>query len=387
LPEKLTETVLNAIAEMAYFDDVDKVSALSLAGSIQLVCGSPRDLRVDLFEKPPGETFLQPMVRYIEAHGGAVHFNTELTGIRVTDERVSSVVAAQPGDGTHRETRCSVCGALLVSDGAELPRCPVCGANGDMIKILAHEDLQERQFTADYFISCMDVPSSRRFYGDNLATLGGHDYFRNINRLHAAHVYVVVMWFADGSFWDQRVTDGTGRPAFDFFATGFDHLGISLNWGTHVTLDGKSTALVKEYQDRNVAVIETQIANAEPLAGLGDEEIVERVYGELKILMPDIPAIGASYVNRWRNYTAYRVGDMENRPGMQSPLDNLLFAGDMPFVDHPAVFMEKTNVTAKLATNLLLEKIGQEQGRIKILPSGTPNALVSFFSRFNSVFP
>lgn len=387
LPEKLTDTVLNAIAEMAYFDNVDKVSALSLAGSIQLVCGSPRDLRVDLFENPPGETFLQPMVRYIEAHGGAVHFNTELTGIRVSDERVTSVIAAQLGDGRRQETRCSVCGALLGANGAELTRCPVCGANGDMIQTLAHEELQERRFAADFFISCMDVPSSRRFYGDNLSTLGGQDYFRNITRLQAAHVYVVVMWFEDGSFWDRRVTDGSGRPAFDFFATGFRDLGITLNWGAHLALDGKSTALVREYQDRNIAVIETQIANAEPLAGLGDQEIVERVYGELKTLMPDIPAMEASYVNRWRNYTAYRVGDMENRPEMQSPLDNLLFAGDMPFVDHPAVFMEKTNVTAKLATNLLLEKIGQEQGRIKILPSGTPNALVSFFSRFNSVFP
>jgi hypothetical protein len=31
--------------------------------------------------------------------------------------------------------------------------------------------------------------------------------------------------------------------------------------------------------------------------------------------------------------------------------------------------MEKTNVTAKWATNLLLEKAGQKEGRITILPS------------------
>jgi len=163
LPEKLTDTVLNAIAEMAYFDDVDHVSALSLAGSIQLVCGSPRDLRVDLFSNPPSETFLEPMVEYIEAHGGIVHYNTELTGIKAMGGRVLSVFASQLGNGRQQETRCSVCGAVLGAKGRELDQCPVCGANGDMIKILAHKDLQEKHFEADYFISCMYFPASRRF--------------------------------------------------------------------------------------------------------------------------------------------------------------------------------------------------------------------------------
>lgn len=387
LPDRVADTVMNALAEMAYFDNINKVSALSLAGSFLLTRGSPKDLHVNFFANPPGETFLQPMVDYIEAHGGAIHYNTELTGMTVSDGRVSSVIASQLGDGQQVATRCAVCGALLGAHGRELNQCPECGANGDMIKTLAHEDLQERHFEADYFVSCMDVPASQRFYLNNLATLGNSHYFKNIGKLHATHVYIVNMWFEGSEFWDQAVTHNDGRPAFDFFATGFQDLGITLNWASHLQHNGESKALIKEYQDRNVSVIEVAIANAEPLSGLSDEQIVERLYQELRVLMPDIPEVKSSYVNRWRHYTAYHVGDMANRPAIQSPLDNLLFAGDMPFVDHPAVFMEKTNVTSKMATNLLLEKIGQERGKITILPSGTPNALVSLFTHFNSVYP
>lgn len=71
---------------------------------------------------------------------------------------------------------------------------------------------------------------------------------------------------------------------------------------------------------------------------------------------------------------------------MQSPIDNLLFIGDISFVPHPAVFMEKTNVTAKWATNLLLDKIGQQEGKIEILVSGTHSATTHLLEGVGSVY-
>ena len=59
----------------------------------------------------------------------------------------------------------------------------------------------------------------------------------------------------------------------------------------------------------------------------------------------------------------------------------------MPRIDHPAIDMEKTNVTAKMATNLLLEEIGQEKERIRILPSGTPGLISLLLKWTDSVFP
>jgi uncharacterized protein with NAD-binding domain and iron-sulfur cluster len=63
------------------------------------------------------------------------------------------------------------------------------------------------------------------------------------------------------------------------------------------------------------------------------------------------------------------VGEEQKRPTVQSPIDNLLFVGDIVTIPHTAEWMEKTNVTAKMATNALLEKAGKKEGLIKILPS------------------
>jgi len=387
VPEAVTGKIMDSLIEMAFFDNAKSASALSLANIFQLASGSPKDMDVSLYMNPPGETFLQPMVDYIRANRGEVHYNTELTGIEVKDGKVVAVEAAQVGDGRAAVARCAVCGALLGPDGQELEKCPMCGANPEMIRMLEPGELVERRFSADYYVSAMDVPASKLFFGGAGGAISEHGYFKRIQKLQAVHVYVVNLWYEGQDFWEENITTPSGRRSHDFFATGFQDLGITLNWSLPGHYPDGIRSTIRDYDGRNVSVIETQIANAEGIAHLSDEAIVERVHQELKAVMPKIPAYRSSYVNRWRHYTAYRPGDTTNRPAIQSPLSNLLLVGDMPFIDHPAVFMEKTNVTAKMATNLLLEKIGQKEGRIRILPSGTPGLVASIKKRTGSVFP
>ena len=140
-----------------------------------------------------------------------------------------------------------------------------------------------------------------------------------------------------------------------------------------------------EYPDRNVTVIETQIAKTDLVEGKSTNEIAALCYQELKAVIPDLPPPRSAYVNRWHTYTGYHVGDEQRRPPVQSPIDNLLFIGDLAFVPHPAVFMEKTNVTAKWATNLILEKAGIKEGRIKILMSGTPSVFTDLMQATTQV--
>ncbi len=47
--------------------------------------------------------------------------------------------------------------------------------------------------------------------------------------------------------------------------------------------------------------------------------------------------------------------------------------------------MEKTNVTAKMVTNLILEKEKITEGQIEILKSGTPDWPVDVLSLFTTV--
>ena len=62
----------------------------------------------------------------------------------------------------------------------------------------------------------------------------------------------------------------------------------------------------------------------------------------------------------------------------------MLFIGDWVRTDHQSVYMEKTCVSAKMATNRLLELAGIEEGRITILQSGTPNTLVNLMRLIES---
>lgn len=374
--EPLIHKICDSLIEMAYFDNVDQVSALTLANIFQLVAGATDDMKVNLYVNPVGESFIQPMVDFIRSHGGEIHYDTEVTGFEKKGERIERVLAAEipAGSGKGRVRRCSICGNLIF-DGMEVGHeCPFCGAHADMIRDMTEAERGARAWSADYYISALDIPGARRLVESNLETLGDVPYFRNILGLHAKSVFVTNLWFDGKGYWERKIRDADGRPAVCFFATGFQHLGITINRSLRVPFpDGKLMAWSSEYPDRNVTVIETQIAKTDLVAGKSTAEIGELCYQELKAVIPDLPPPRDVYVNRWTNYTGYHVGNEEMRPPVQSPIDNLLFIGDLAFVPHPAVFMEKTNVTAKWATNLLLDKAGIEEGHITILMSGTPS--------------
>ena len=386
LSDEIIYKLIDSLLEMAYFDNVDRTTALSMATLVQLLAGSPEDMKIELYMNPPGETFLQPMVDHIRKRGGAVHFNTEVTDIAVDGPKgkIRSVRTTQiPEKGIRR---CSVCGALII-DGVELSECPFCGARSDMIVVLEDEEREERTFTADYYVSALDVPAAQAIVGKNLESLGDNTYFNNILDLHATSVFVVNFWVEGLGAWNDALPQKDGKPAMDFFATGFDHLGITLNWSHPLDLgDGKDFYIMDEYRGRELSIIETQIAKADKVAHLSNQEIADRCYAELKTVIPGLPPYRDFFVNRWHHYTGYYPGDEGRRPPLQSPIENLLFIGDLAFVPHPAIFMEKTNVTAKWATNLLLEKIGQKEGAIEILPSGTPGLIVDALRKRNSVF-
>lgn len=61
---------------------------------------------------------------------------------------------------------------------------------------------------------------------------------------------------------------------------------------------------------------------------------------------------------------------------MITPIENCLILGDYVRHGRAGIFMEKAVTVAKMAVNHLLDRIGQTQGRIEILDSETPNAIV-----------
>lgn len=392
LSDSLIYKICGSIIEMAYFDDiagVDNISALTMANLFQLVAGSPRDWQVNNFISPTHESFLRPMLDYIRARGGDMVFNTEVTSFeRDASGNIESVVAeeVQPGY-SGRVRRCAICGNLIL-DGMEHDHaCPFCGAHIELARELDPTLRATRRYTADYFICAIDVPGAKRLIGSNLERLGGGDYFRHITELNATSLYVINLWFKGRGYWENKILDRNGRVSPWIFPTGFETLGTTmLRSGAIPYGDNQRLTWSNEFPDRDVTIIETQCARLEKLQGKSTAEIARHMHEELKVLMPDLPEPEAAWVNKWQNYTAFRVGDEMRRPGIQSPVENLLFIGDLVSIPHQAIFMEKTNVSAKMATNILLEKAGIRDGRITLLPSFTPSATTSALRMVGSVY-
>ncbi|CBL45427.1 Hypothetical protein HDN1F_18440 [gamma proteobacterium HdN1] len=387
IPDRITNTICNGLLEMAYFDKVQTASAVTLANIFQLIAGSGDDMKINLYGHPVSETFLQPMVDYIRSHGGKVLYNIDVQGFEKEGDLIVRVITGEVPDELGNVRRCAVCGNLILDGQERDDECPFCGANIEMAQMLTPQERGKQIFEADFFVSAVDIPAAKQIVNQNISVLGDSPYFRNILDLKTQSVYVTTLWFDGKGFWEEHVKDETGtRPGICFFATGFKYLGITINRSVRINFPDRKFTISPELADRDLTFIETQIADAQSVTGKSTQEIADLCHEELKSVIPNLPPYRDAYVNRWHHYNGYGVGIEAKRPPIQSPIDNLLFIGDMAFVAHPAVFMEKTNVTAKTATNILLDKCGITEGKIKILMSGTPSVAVDALKAVTSVY-
>ena len=374
VPEEYINHFFDGLADMGYFMNTRECSALAVANFVRMGA-SPSDSRVDYYAWPPDETFLQPMVRHIIERGGQVIFNTEVTSLKIDRDRVLSVSTNQ-NFPAGRVRRCRVCGNIITGSGHH-DHCPFCGAHHDMLEEVGPELRRVGRYEADYFITAMDVPGARRI-ASRPELFERHDYFRQILGLTTATILCVNLLYENSDAWERRFPDRDFWNAIDFFPTGFRILGFTSNW---------SFRQIPGLRDKKVDLIEVQVANWQQFTRNSFEEIAGAVHRELKKIVPALPEPSEFYINRWDNYTGARPGDEARRPEIQSPIDNLLFIGDWVSVPEISVFMERTNVTAKTATNILLEKIGQSEGRIRILKSGTPDLITDALGLFTTVRP
>lgn len=379
-PERVIYRFFGPMTEMAMFDHIDNTSALYTMMLISLTLGNKEDLDIDLFMHPPGETYCSPLEQYIRNRGGQIIYNTPVIKLNRDGARIKSVMAGEGTGATDAKMwKCSVCGSAFSSPNKP-SRCPVCNAPASQINSFSSGPPKE--FVADYYVLAMDTPGAKDVVSKS--NLLGDEYFDNIMKLDKVSVFPVDIWYSNCKSWVKRF------PAnMDFFPSSFKYLGITLNWAFDGMINGVKIAepIIPALKDKNVCVIETQIANAERVENLSDEEIVRLVHEELKIPMPDLPEPTDFYVNRWNTYSPQRPGYEALRPTVQSPIDNLFLIGDWVRTDHMSVYMEKTNVASRIVTNLLLDKIGQKKGKITILRSGTPSTIISALQWMFSVKP
>lgn len=305
------------------------------------------------------------MAAYIRAGGGEIHYRTEINDLVIENNSVKSARSSTvPPTATRR---CNICG-MLIHDDHDHANCPFCGAHGENLQAIGETERTARDFIADHFICAMDVPGVQKLVMNSPA-LQKEDYFSNVLKLGTTSVYVVDLWYNDDQFWPRRL-ESLQKDCAQFFATGFEYLGQTINWARLVS-NGRH--FLDVYQDiDNVSVLETHIAAAEKVSHLPDKAIADAVHAELATIFKDIPPYQDFYINKWYNYTAYKPGTEAFRPTVESPIPNLLLIGDWVNIDSPAVFMEKTNIAAKQACNAILKRDGVADGHLEIINSGVP---------------
>ena len=251
--------------------------------------------------------------------------------------------------------------------------CPFCGAHESMIEIITKDTYKENTYTADHIICAMDIPGAKKI----ISKISNDDpYFQNIKKLSVARIYCVNLLYENTDSWEKRFPDGSFWNTNDFMPTGFKILGFTTNWASK-----QIPSLKKE----KAHLIEVQVSHLKEVENLSSKEIADLVHSELKTILPDLPGYSEFYINKWDNYTASRPGDEGNRPTINSPIHNFYFIGDWVFIPHHCVFMEKTNVTAKMVTNLIIEKEEIKDAKITILKSGTPDWMIDLLPLVFSV--
>ena len=371
MKEEYIDTYYEGVAEMGYFMSAKECSALAVANFMRLGA-LPNDSRCDFYKWPPNETFLEPMVRHIESRGGQVIYNTEVTSLEIKDGKVQAVNTNEHIPGG-RIRRCRVCGNLI-NGNERHDHCPFCGAHHENLETLSAAEKKPGRMTADHYVVAMDVPGARK-----IATspgLYGQPYFNKITELTQATILCINLLYENSDAWEKRFPKDAFWNAIDFMPTGFKYLGFTTNW---------SSRSIPWLRKKKVDLIEVQASKVKEFAGMSYKEIAEAVHQELKLIIPDLGEYSEFYINRWDNYSGSRVGDEARRPEIQSPVDNLMFIGDWVYIPHHAVYMERTNVAAKMLTNLLLKKIGRQEGEIEILQSGTPDLGLKLLGVIGSV--
>lgn len=385
IQQEIIQTFFAAIAHMVYYDTVENVSALAMVLAVKMSAAYPNDAKITLYANPPGETFLKPMADFIENHGGHILYNQDVGQILLDSNRIAAVKTQATVPGL-RVRRCQVCGELIYGDDHH-DHCPFCGADGPQIKDLQGEETQSQIHRADYFVVAMDVPGLQKFVATNFEAWGHQDYFKKILNMTSRSVWAVDYWIPGRGFWENRF-QSKGTPLYTFTPTGTKNYGVTFNWTLPIQdASGDVTTLIRDYAKHNVTILESHVAHVESVAGLDHAEIAKQVFTELKSMFPEIPDYMDFYINKWNNYTGARVGERNLRPDIQSPYDNLLLIGDLVNFHGIELGMEKTNVTAKMATNLLLDKIGQQEGKISLLECGTPNLVADLYQKFASIYP
>jgi isorenieratene synthase len=286
----------------SFFAEPDEMSAAELAVMFHLYfLGSAEGLVFDVPGAAYGEALWEPLRAYLSGRGVRFRTGTAVTGVRRT--------------ATAFEVTC---------DG------------GDAL-------------TADGVVLAVDVAGLRTIV-EASPSLGDQVWRERVRALGTAPPYLVYrLWL------DRPVAPG--RPAF--LATGglppLDNISV---------LDRYESQAREWARTHGGSVVELHAYAAGPAGTAADEpgpaRCRRRLVGRLHQLYPETAGARALAESvQWRqDCPRFAPGDFAVRPGVRTPVDGLVLAGDGIRADLPVALMERAAATGWQAANALLARWG-----------------------------
>jgi 15-cis-phytoene desaturase len=309
------------MAKALDFIDPDKLSMTVVLTAMNRFLNEDDGLQMAFLDGNQPDRLLAPMKNHVEARGGEVK----------TSVPVQEILTNEDG---------SVAG-LKMRDGSTV--------------------------TADYYVSSMPVDVMKRMVPERWQKM---PYFRQFDELEGIPVINLHLWF-------DRKLDSV------------DHLCFSRSPLLSVYADMSVTC--KEYANTDGSMVELVFAPCSPLAGgdtnwiaKSDEEIIDATMGELARLFPTEIANDPKWPAtakqtpagqaRLRKYAVVKVprsvyaaipGRNKFRPSQETPIDNLVLAGDWTS-QKVLGSMEGAILGGKLAAEVVVDKaLGDKTKGIK----------------------
>jgi squalene-associated FAD-dependent desaturase len=191
-----------------------------------------------------------------------------------------------------------------------------------------------RQITADWYVSALPFDRLLDLLPADLTA--AHDCFADVRRLETAPITSVHFWF------DRRVLDLPHVVLVDCFG----------QW----LFDRGETAPGEHY-------VQVVVSAARALRGLGRDEILLRMTAELREILPmaaTATILRAKVVTEHTATFSPTPGVDRWRPNQETPLPNLLLAGDWTATGWPAT-MESAVRSGYLAAESILRNLGRPQ--------------------------
>lgn len=368
-PDGLVKAFMDPLMDMANFVPADQTSALYLHRMIGSMFGAWQDMfGVQFFQDSNNDTIIQPMADHILSKGGKIIFNADVEAFGINGKKIDHLTTKPLKSGQYI---CPICGE--VHD--EMPeRCRRCSYSGNGFSL--QTDPQPSTYRSHHFLLGVDIPNAKKLLLKPPFNRSG-EYGKFKDR-PTTSIVVVYLWYPRKKpeagrklNWEDHFGD---RECL--MTTDFPYLGTTLNL-TYLKPD--------TYAGYDADIIETQIARIDRVIGMTDEQIADRIDEDLRNLIPGLPRYTDLRIMKWDNFSGYKLGSEGRSPDMETAYDNFHLLGDFVSTRQNCFLMEKVTVNVRTAVNKLLEQIGQQEGRMTILPSETKNFLVDFWRSVYSV--